>query len=139
SSPILYGNLLVLLCDQDTNSYLLAVDKNTGRMRWKVDRPEATRCYTTPAILHPKQGPAELIVPGSYQLTSYNAETGEKLWWVRGMSWQPKSVPLVDGETVYASWWEAGGEAEQPTETPTFEEMLAKFDANKDGMLQQEE
>ncbi len=139
SSPIVAGKLVILVCDQDSQSFLLAVDKNTGRIAWKVDRPESTRGYSTPAVLRPPQGPAELIVPGAYQMTAYNAETGEKLWWIRGLSWQPKSAPVVDGAMVYAHWWEQGGEAEQPTETPAFDEMLAKFDANHDGRLSREE
>jgi outer membrane protein assembly factor BamB len=78
-------------------------------------------------------------VPGAYQLTSYNAKTGEKLWWITGLSWQPKSTPVVDGEMVYAHWWENGGEAEAPTETPEFAEALARFDANKDKKIAPEE
>src|SRR5579872_6605533 len=48
SSPILADDKLVLICDQDTNSYLIAVDKESGHVRWKIDRPEATRGYSTP-------------------------------------------------------------------------------------------
>jgi len=132
SSPVLVDDLLVLLCDQDTDSYLLAVDKASGKLRWKTPRPESTRSYSTPAIFRPASGPVELIVPGAYQLTSYNAKTGEKLWWITGLSWQPKSTPLVDGEMIYAHWWENGGESEQPTETPSFADTLTKFDANGD-------
>jgi outer membrane protein assembly factor BamB len=139
TSPILYKNLLILLCDQDADSYLLAVDKDTGRTRWRVDRREITRGYATPAIYQPKNGPAELIVPGAFLLTSYAVETGEKLWWVRGMSWQPKSLPLVAGGVVYAHSWEAGGEAEAPTETPAFAETLAALDKNGDRLIQEEE
>ena len=139
SSPILHKGLLYLLCDQDTDSYLVAVDKDTGKIRWKVERPESTRSYSTPAILVPESGPAELIVPGAYQMTSYNAETGEKLWWVRGMSWQPKAAPQVEGSIVYAHWWESGGEAEEPTETPEFAEVLAKYDKDGDKKLSSDE
>ena len=139
SSPVLAGDLLVLLCDQDTGSYLLAVEKETGRVKWKVDRPESTRSYSTPAVFRPRSGPAELIVPGAYQLTSYNARTGEKLWWIAGLSWQPKSTPVIDGDMIYAHWWENGGEAEQPTETPEFSEALAKFDTNSDRKISREE
>lgn len=135
SSPIVEGKLVILLCDQDTDSYLLAVDKETGRVSWKVERPEATRCYSTPAILRAKPRPAELIVPGSFQLTSYNAETGEKLWWIRGMSWQPKSSPVVDGEMIYAHWWEYGGEADEPGEELSFAEALSRYDTNRDGLI----
>ena len=135
SSPIVAGKLVFILCDQDTNSYLLAVDKNTGKVAWKVERPESTRSYSTPVILQPEQGPAELIVPGSYQLVSYKAETGEKLWWIGGLSWQPKSSPVIDGDMIYAHWWESGGEAEQPTETSSFAETLSQYDSNRDGKL----
>jgi outer membrane protein assembly factor BamB len=40
SSPILYKNLVILLCDQDDGSYLLAVDKNTGQVQYKIARPD---------------------------------------------------------------------------------------------------
>ncbi len=139
SSPVVVDGLLILVCDQDSDSYLLAVHKETGKIAWKVERPESTRGYSTPGVMRPAKGPAELIVPGAYQMTAYNAVTGEKLWWVRGLSWQPKSAPVVDGEMVYAHWWEAGGEADTSTETPEFAEMLAKFDANHDGTLSAEE
>ncbi len=91
SSPIVFQDLVVLVCDQDTDSYMIAVDRNTGRTRWKVPRAEVTRSYVTPAVFQPSSGPAELIVPGAFQVTSYYAATGEKAWWVRGFSWQPKA------------------------------------------------
>ncbi|MEX2261157.1 MAG: PQQ-binding-like beta-propeller repeat protein [Bryobacteraceae bacterium] len=139
SSPIVVGKLVILLCDQDTDSFLVAIDKNTGKVEWKVERPDSTRSYSTPSILRPARGPAELIVPGAYQLASYNAETGEKLWWIRGLSWQPKSSPVIDGDMIYAHWWEYGGEAEQPTETPAFAETLKQYDSNRDGRLTPDE
>ncbi len=139
SSPIVFGDLVILVCDQDAGSFLLALDKKTGRERWRVDRSEVTRSYVTPVIFTPKNGPAELIVPGAYQVTSYNAVTGEKLWWVRGFSWQPKSVAVIDGDTIFVHGYEGGGEAETPTETPTWAEALALYDANKDGKIIQDE
>ena len=93
-------------------SYLLALDKETGKVRWRVERPEVTRGYATPGVYRPKNGPAELIVPGAYQLIAYNLATGEKLWWVRGLAWQLKSVPLIDGDIAYVSGWEIGGDTD---------------------------
>jgi len=139
SSPVVFDDLVVLVCDQDTDSYMIALDKNTGKTRWKVARPEVTRSYVTPAVYRPAGGPAQLIVPGAFQVISYYAATGEKAWWVRGFSWQPKSVPVVDGDRIYVHSWEGGGEAETPTETPDFAATLATYDANKDGKLAESE
>ncbi|MDX1982920.1 MAG: PQQ-binding-like beta-propeller repeat protein, partial [Bryobacteraceae bacterium] len=139
SSPILHGDKVYLICDQDTDSFLVAVDKDSGKVAWKVERPEVTRGYATPALYQPAGGPVELIVPGAYQLNSYDAETGKRLWWVRGQSWQPKSVPIINGDMIYAHSWEGGGEAEQPTETAPLTEILRQWDDDKDGFLSEKE
>jgi outer membrane protein assembly factor BamB len=135
SSPVVDGDLVFVVCDQDTDSFVLAVDKNTGAVRWRVERPEVTRSYATPGVVPLANGARELIVPGAYQLTSYDAATGKKLWWIHGLSWQPKSAPVFENGVVYAHWWESGGEAESPTETPEFGEMLVRLDTNKDRRL----
>jgi outer membrane protein assembly factor BamB len=139
SSPIVHKDLVILVCDQDSGSYMIALDKNTGKTRWRVERPEVTRSYVTPAVFQPKSGPAELIVPGAYQVTSYEAGTGKKLWWVRGFSWQPKSLPVIDGDMIYVHGWEGGGEAETPTETPTWQQALKQYDKNGDERITQDE
>lgn len=133
SSPILAGDLLILICDQDTESYVIAMDKHTGGTVWKVERPEVTRGYATPAVYQPsKGGVKELIVPGAYQLISYELATGKKLWWVNGMAWQLKCVPIIEGDTIYINAWEIGGDFETPPAILTWEEMLAKYDKNGD-------
>jgi len=132
TSPILVEDKVILACDQDTESYLLALDKETGKVRWKTKRPESTRSYTTPGLYDRPGGKPEIILPGPYFLTSYDAGTGQKLWWVGGLSWQPKSTPIFEGDTIYAHWWEGGGEAETATDTPTFEETLKQYDSNGD-------
>jgi outer membrane protein assembly factor BamB len=135
SSPILADGTLVLLADQDTGSYLLAVDPATGHVLWKTMRPEYTRGYATPAVYQPKNGPAELIVPGSFEVASYALQTGEKLWWVRGMAWQLKCVPLIDGDRIFVNGWETGGDQAQRGEVPEFAQMLAEHDKDHDGKL----
>lgn len=140
SSPILADGKLMLLCDQDTGSYLLAVDRWSGRVLWKTMRPEYTRGYSTPAVYQPRNGPAEVIVPGSFEVASYALETGEKLWWVRGMAWQLKSVPLIDRDRIFVSGWEIGGDQRQPGRViPEFARILAQYDKDHDGKLSQSE
>lgn len=139
SSPILAEGKLVLICDQDTDSYLLAVDPASGRVLWKTARPEYTRGYATPAVYHPKTGPAELIVPGSFEVASYLLETGKKLWWVRGMAWQLKSVPVIDRDRIYVNGWEIGGDQPQRGKIPEFAAVLAQYDKDRDGKLSRRE
>ena len=135
SSPVLIDDMLVLICDQDTDSYVIALDKATGKTRYKIDRSDLTRSYSIPTVYRPKNGPAELIIPGSYQVVAYNLATGEKLWWVRGMSWQQKSVAVLDGDLLYVCTWESGGDTETPAQSPTWQEALAQYDDDKDGQL----
>ena len=135
SSPILAEGKLVLICDQDTGSFLIAVDSKTGKVAWKVERPEVTRGYATPALFRPKDDPAEVIVPGSYQIAGYALSNGEKLWWVRGMAWQLKSVPLISEDVIYVNGWEIGGDTDQPPIITSFEEVLGQHDRNRDGRL----
>jgi outer membrane protein assembly factor BamB len=139
SSPILADGKLVLICDQDTGSYLIAVDARTGQVLWKTMRPEYTRGYATPGVYRPKNGPAEVIVPGSYQIAAYTLETGEKQWWVGGMPWQLKSVPLIDGDRIFVNGWETEGDQAQHRKIPEFAEMLAKYDKDHDGRLSHSE
>ena len=140
SSPILADGLLVLLCDQDSDSYVIALDQATGKVRWKTDRPEVSRSYATPGVFRPSDGRPELIVPGTYIVVSYDLQSGEKLWWVTGMAWQLKSVPLFDRNMIYINAWEIGGDPGQQKDPPApFEEILKAHDANKNGVLDRAE
>ena len=56
ASPVIVGDLLILACDQSTGSYLMAVEKRTGRVRWKVDRPEAKSGHSTPILWRAADG-----------------------------------------------------------------------------------
>ena len=53
ASPILAGDTLLMNCDQDADSFLLAVDKKNGRVLWRTERPHAQRGYATPVLYQP--------------------------------------------------------------------------------------
>lgn len=138
TSPIVVGDSLVLLVDQDTDSYLLSVYKDTGETLWKTPRPETTRSYSTPSVFEPDGGPVQIIVPGAYSVASYDAASGEKLWWVRGLSWQAKSTPVVADGRIYVNSWEGGG-ARPGVVIPAFSELLDQMDADGDGKVSEAE
>ena len=131
TSPILAGGMLILVCDQDAGSFMIALDPGNGIVRWEVDRLDVPRGYATPGVFHPRNGKPQLIVPGAFVIISYDLATGEKLWWVNRMAWQLKSAPVMTEDTIFINAWESGG----GTMLPPFSEYLASYDANGDKLL----
>lgn len=139
ASPVLSGNSLLMICDQDQQAFLIAVDKDSGKKLWRVERPEMVHSFSTPILYRNPSGHTELVVPGSYQMNSYDVATGELIWWMRGFTYQVKSTPVMNGDTLYFNGWAPGGEPSERIELPEFAEMVSKFDKNGDGKLSKEE
>jgi outer membrane protein assembly factor BamB len=136
SSPILAGNKLLVLCDQNVGSFFLAVDKTTGRQEWRAERPGYTNGYSTPIRYKPDRGALQAIVAGSVRLTAYDVETGREVWWVRGLPWQMKSTPVIDKAHLYIHG--VAGDGQWP-EAPTYEQILQRLDGDQDGKLSKAE
>ena len=137
ASPILVDDKVILPVDQDSpSSYLVAVDKNTGRVRWQVERPVVISGYSTPTVYQPKQGPKQIIVPESFQLSAYSVADGKRVWWVRGLACEMKSIASHDSEYLYINGW--GFPQNQPGQqvaTIPWEEALPKYDKNGDRQI----
>lgn len=139
ASPVLARGKLLQVCDSESGSFFVAVDAATGREVWRVDRPEFTRGFSTPVLYQPPQGNLQALVPGTNRLVAYDVETGREVWYVRGLTWQLKPTPvLVDG-VLYVLGWAGGSDQGNQESLPTFEEILAAKDANKDGKLSRDE
>jgi len=146
ASPIIVGDLVVLAADQSLDSYIIGVDKKSGKPRWKTARPEAKSGHSTPILWTNKEGKQEILLPGSFRLTSYDPATGEKKWWVSGLSFEMKSVPVIAKigiraeDTLFINGYGSGendpGKEVQAGET---NQVFATSDANKDGKLDKAE
>ncbi len=140
ASPVIVGDSVILVCDQTRGSFILAAGKNDGKLRWRRDRPEALSGHSTPVVWEPRPGDVEVIAPSSFRMDAYSAKTGEVVWYIRGLASEMKSVPLVDGDTVFINGYNMPeNDPGRQVKLPPFEEVLAKFDANKDGKLSKEE
>lgn len=139
SSPIVADDKLLVVCDQQVNSYVIALDKDSGETIWKTDRPMTTRGYGTAGVFRPQEGRPQVVVPGAYRVSAYDLETGEELWWVNGFAWQLKCVPLFRGDTIFINGWEIGGDPGQQKDTQSFEDVLAANDKNGDRLISQDE
>src|SRR5688572_15367848 len=141
ASPILVDDKIVLPVDQDNPvSYLIAVDKNSGKVSWKVDRPGVISGYSTPIVYQPKQGPKQIIVPESFQLSAYSVADGKRVWWVRGLACEMKSIASNDGEYLYINGW--GFPQNQPgqqVKTISLEEAWTRYDKDGDKLIAKSE
>ncbi len=139
SSPILSGDTLLMNIDQDTGSYLLAIDKSSGRVRWRTPRPHAQRGYSTPILYQPREGGLQVVVAGSYRLSGYDFQTGKEIWWIRRLPWQVKPTPVIADHVVYFVTFSAESNPGEQEIVPPFSEALAVMDRNKDGKLAKNE
>ena len=128
ASPILVDGIVILPVDQDSGSYLLGVDAKSGKVRYKVDRPGVISGYSTPTVYQPKDGPKQVLIPESFQLSAYDVNDGHRVWWVRGLACEMKSVASIDGDTAYVNGW--GFPQNQPGQqvpTVSFDEGLKRL------------
>ena len=140
ASPLLFEDRVFLACDQQNKSFLLAVGKKDGKELFKVDRPQAKSGHCTPILYRPEEGTPQLILPGSFLLDAYDTKTGERVWWVKGLSFEMKSTPVLLDGTIYINGY--GSPLNQPgrqIELPEFAEVVKTRDADGDGEISNEE
>lgn len=92
-SPVVYGDLLIVSCDGYDIQFVVALDKQTGKIRWKSPR-KGYQAYTTPLTIQ-VQGKDQLISPGAHRAVAYEPLTGKEIWSVRygdGYSNVPRPV-----------------------------------------------
>ena len=136
ASPVLAGDLVVLVCDQNRGSFAAAFRQGDGREVWRTPRPEALSGHSTPIVYEPPGGPLQVIAPGSFRMDSYAAATGEIVAWVNGLPGEMKSGPVLSGETIYVNGFSSpDNDAGRQVVVPPFAEVLSKHDADKDGKI----
>jgi len=116
SSPLLYEDALFVQVlhgmKTDDPSYLLRIDKASGKTLWRVERPtkairESPDSYTTPALLR-YGNTTEIVVTGGDVVTGHDPATGKELWRAGGLnptnnpSYRIVASPFVFGEMIYA-------------------------------------
>jgi outer membrane protein assembly factor BamB len=102
SSPALYGDLLILLCDHQPKSYLLALDRRTGKQRWLADRGSGRVSHSTPVVVPGPRGD-ELLVNSSERIDAYDPATGNLLWHAGSERQTPIPSAVFHGGVVYLS------------------------------------
>lgn len=99
SSPALYQSKLIVNWDHEGQSFLLALDKSTGREIWRVDREEVTS-WATPIVFE-HAGIPQVIVAGTERVRGYDLNSGQVIWECGGMSANIVASPVAADGMVY--------------------------------------
>jgi len=99
ASPYLYKDRLFIQWDHEGDSYLYALDKKNGEDVWTIKRDEPTS-WSTPFVVE-ANGKTQVIVSGTNKITSYDYETGETIWWGKGLTSNVIPVPVYENGIVY--------------------------------------
>jgi outer membrane protein assembly factor BamB len=87
SSLLLYRDLVIVNADQDAlggdRAYIVALEKATGKERWRIDRPNRVRSYVPPVVFT-AAGKDQMVLSGSKCTASYDPRTGRRHWIVDG-------------------------------------------------------
>jgi outer membrane protein assembly factor BamB len=136
ASPLIIGDRVILNQDHDTDSFLAAYNKETGKVIWKVDRSEFPRGYSTPVLWNNK-GKKQIVVVGAIRIIGYDLATGKEQWTVGGIARLTNATPAVGADgNLYVSQWAPGGDSNAvrfSADPP--EKFFADFDANKDKVV----
>jgi outer membrane protein assembly factor BamB len=135
ASPLIAGNMVVVIHDMDDRSSLLALDLRSGKKVWETPRPDSYGSFGTP-IAWKNESVDEVVVPGSLRLKGYALKDGKEDWMVDGVTAFACTTPVSgDGMLFFAAW--SDGKADDPW--PTWEKFLEQHDKNKDGVIMLDE
>ena len=101
TSPSISGNTLVINWDHEEESFIVAMDKNTGSELWRKERDEVTS-WTTPFVVE-HNGRTQVIVPASAKTRSYDLKTGEVIWECAGLGTNVIPTPVYANGVVYVT------------------------------------
>jgi outer membrane protein assembly factor BamB len=99
SSPIIYEDKVIVLCDVNNQSFITALDLATGKDIWRTLRDE-NPTWGTPTI-HKSKDRTQIIVNGYKHIGGYEVETGKAIWWMHGGGDVPCPTPVVSDGLVF--------------------------------------
>lgn len=118
ASPMVFGDLVIFTNDQRADkenpqeSFVVALDRQTGQTRWRRSRPSSRAAYGTPCLYYPPEGSPQLIVTSDAAgITALDPVSGGILWQapdVFPFPWRCVNSPLVAGGLIWASCGEGG-------------------------------
>ncbi len=138
TSLIVAGEKVILNRDEVPDSYLLALDRRTGKTIWKqkqyMGEPERRNgSKATPVLWRD-----EIVLHRRGEIVGYDLATGARKWWVRAET-QGAGTPAAGPDAVYVGAWFNTGEPDLMVPLPDFDALLKQYDKDGDGALSVDE
>jgi outer membrane protein assembly factor BamB len=133
TSPVVAGDR-VLLTTLGKDSALCAFDGRTGEVVWKNNHPKFRIGYSVP-VYRPESKGSEILLQGARGVAAYDLANGKERWWVGGLSGGGIPTPVEGDGLLFVVSHFPGGDPDDRMKLPSFDELLAKYDTNKDGKL----
>ena len=104
TSPVLFENLVIIVADEDSgdDSFIVALDKTTGKEIWRTDR-DVQCSWSTPVVVE-HDGKNYLLASGNELIIAYDPMTGKEIWRVKGLENNAIHTPMViDDLAIFSS------------------------------------
>ena len=83
TSPIVFENMVIVANDQKKGSFLLALDRQSGRERWKIPRKGERACYSTPCVFSAAGRPTEIVFVHCFEgIVGVDPKKGRQNWMI---------------------------------------------------------
>ena len=138
SSPILVGDWVILCQDHDQNSFLMAIDKRSGKTIWKTDRSDYLRGFCTP-VLWDVAGQRQIVVAGTLRVAGDDLKTGKEIWTAHGIARTICATPVIGNGILFLAGWANGGDPGASIDVDPFADVMKARDKNKNGTLEKTE
>lgn len=99
TAPLLLSDRLILVFDHEGESFVVALDKRTGKELWRTAREERSSWSTPLAIDH--GGRKQVVVSATNKVRSYDTQSGKLIWEAAGLGSNPIPVPVYQDGVVY--------------------------------------
>ena len=107
NEPVLYKDKVIVDGDSKGDSFLVALDRESGKTHWRVNRTNKGISYSAP-LIHEMAGRIQLIQCGDRCVTSFDPDTGEQIWTVDGPSQEFVATPVYSEKAglvfISSSW-----------------------------------
>jgi len=99
SSPVVHGSVVLVTADHRGGGAVAALDARTGEVKWQHERPKIAN-YASPAVIK-AAGKTQVVVAGCNLISSYDPESGKKLWEIEGSTEETVVTAVTDGSRIF--------------------------------------